>query len=200
MTEGSKIEVKVNLKELKPYQKNVIEVILAEQRERVRADFEKRMLSIMRNSRYGKFGSLTPSESMPVLLDRGEVVLPHNLYPYSTFQHRLQMQGRVLREPLIPALEVPEAPTAPEPVVEPESASVQMLRKLLADRHRELEREEAHKAETLETIEGLKAELASEEEDLAQHERHIAAAAASIEQVLADIKALGGRDEVKPEA
>jgi len=102
-------------------------------------------------------------------------------------------------EPAIPPLDVPQAPAEPEPAVEPpESASVQMLRKLLADRRRELADVKESRTEDLEDIADLEQQLAGLRKDVEQHDRHITAAEIAIAQALADIATLGGRPE--PEA
>lgn len=156
-------------------------------REALRKSLRDAQDKMFLNSAFGRFGrSIDPLKPIPVLWDHGEAIMPR-MYPY--------WPTPPVREQVIPALEVPEAPREPEPVVEPESASVQMLRKLLADRRAELATAEQNCADTKVEIEDTKRMLADEEAELASHERHVAAAKASIEQVLADIKALGGRDE-----
>jgi len=149
----------------------------------IRDPFEDRIREAQRRLRMNSvYGKLFPP--IPVIMPVGE-----GIWPLSRDRNA------------IPALEVPEAPKAPQPeALPPESASVQMLRRLLEDRKRELELAERDKKDTLEMIEDLKHQLASEETNLAQNERHVTAAADSIAAILADIKALGGRDEAPTES
>lgn len=102
---------------------------------------------------------------------------------------------------IIPPLEVPAAPVqpAPEPMP-PESASVQMLRKLLEERRVELSNVEDLKARDLEEMRDLAEQLADLGKEVEQRDRHIAAAQASIDETLADIAKLGGRAEETDDA
>jgi len=92
-----------------------------------------------------------------------------------------------------PKLDVPEAPKSePEP---PESASVQMLRKLLADRRAELKRAERNRLDYESEVKRLEALLEEGRRSVVRANLRMEAATASIDQVLADIAALGGRPE-----
>jgi hypothetical protein len=93
----------------------------------------------------------------------------------------------------IPALEVPLAPVEPAP--EPESASVQVLRGVLADRRAEKERVEGARKSRQHQIDELQARIADLTKRNEQDDRHIAAADAAITEILADIKKLGGKPE-----
>lgn len=102
---------------------------------------------------------------------------------------------------IIPPLNVPAAPVEPTPEpLPPESASVQMLRKILDDRRNELKRVDMHRKVDLEEIADLEEQIAGLRKDVETYDRHIAAAHASIDETLADIAKLGGRPEETPEA
>jgi len=97
---------------------------------------------------------------------------------------------------IIPPLEVPAAPTQPVPEpLPPESASVQMLRKLLDERRSNLAAWASNKRDSEDTVAELKAGLARAEDELAETERGIAAATGAIKEILADIAKLGGHPE-----
>lgn len=137
------------------------------------------------NSRYGKFGIWDRDALLSRPFDPSPFIDP-------------------IKEPndmsIIPALEVPPAPVEPtELPPPPESASVQMLRKLLDERRHHLTRAEADKARHQGVVDYYEKQIAQVREMLAKDERLIAAATASIEETLADIAKLGGRPEPTPE-
>lgn len=91
----------------------------------------------------------------------------------------------------IPELEVPAAPTPA--ASEPESASVQVLRGLLAERRDELKRVEAARASRVRQVEDAERRAADLRGRVEQDDRHIAAAQEAIEEISENIAALGGR-------
>jgi hypothetical protein len=118
-----------------------------------------------------------------------------SLYPATVFNFHEEPMS------IIPPLEVPVAPVAPAPEpLPPESASVQMLRKILAERRAEKDSVHQARGADVQFLENLEAKAAKVRSQIEQRDRHIAAARASIEQILMDIEKLGGRPEPTPEA
>jgi hypothetical protein len=99
--------------------------------------------------------------------------------------------GPVATKASIPALEVPAAPVEPQP--EPESASVQMLRSLLADRRAERDRVNQSRDSRVKHIEQKEREIAELRTRIEQDDRHLTAADEAITAVIADIETLGGK-------
>lgn len=95
----------------------------------------------------------------------------------------------------IPPLDVP--PAAVEPAPEPESASVQLLRSLLAERRAEREKVDGRRKSRIAEVKKLEEQLAGIRSRIADDERHLAAADNSIDEILGDIEILGGRPEAE---
>lgn len=163
----------------------------------VRAELAMKLARASLNSTFGKLGHPFATGGCV----GAEARIP-NLFPGNKFDFRIDYFGSEKESSMsiIPPLEVPAAPVEPEPVVEPESASVQMLRKIVDDRRKQLDAAEATKAHNVDEIEYYKTLIARHEAAVAASDRHIAAAQASIDETLADIAKLGGRPEPTPEA
>lgn len=101
--------------------------------------------------------------------------------------------GPIVTKVKVPALEVPPAPVEPAP--EPESASVQLLRSLLAERRAELDRVTDARRSRQAQVDDAERRAAELRTRVAQDDRHITAAEAAIADIEADIAKLGGRGD-----
>ena len=94
---------------------------------------------------------------------------------------------------IIPPLEIPAAPQ-PEPLP-PESPSVQMLRKLVADRRRTLASAKNDWQRHQDVVAHFEAQIADVRKMITKRNAEMSAAEAAIAEALADIEKLGGRPE-----
>lgn len=160
----------------------------------------------LRNSTYGKFGKLgdrggrTDGIRIPELFpgDDFSFASTPRLYPFDGFNYLPMSVPYIdpIKEPndmsIIPPLSVPEAPKPEVTPAAPESASVQMLRKLLEQRQGELEAFTASKESDEKFAVNLEAKLERVREAIAGHGRGIAAAKQAIEEIEVDIALLKG--------
>lgn len=167
-----------------------ITVDMGSEKPEVTFDFAKYARVELKRTMNGMYGRLLAGRPViPEFRDYDSI----NLYP------RCAPGGAAYRaEPAIPALDVPAEPVAPP--LPPESASVQMLRKLLVERRINKRYAEEGRDSNLREIENLEREIAMERKALANNERTIAAADAAIAAILADIEKLGGRLETEDKA
>lgn len=125
---------------------------------------------------------------MPDFLRRAmfESVRPH----FFVDEYHFATGGPVGVRASIPALEIPAEPTP-----EPESASVVMLRALLAERRAERDRVEQARKSRVAQAEDAEKRAADLRSRIATDEHVLSVADAAIADVLDDIEKLGGRPE-----
>jgi hypothetical protein len=101
----------------------------------------------------------------------------------------------IIASATIPQLDVPPAPTEPVTPIEPESASVVMLRQLLAERRAERDRGVAARTRHREFLVNLERKASEVRDKVAADDRRIVAAMEAVAAILVDIEKLGGRPE-----
>lgn len=142
-----------------------------------------------RNSTYGKFGyhggAFMPDARTPALVTNAQV----NTWPPGVLINPVKDPNDMS---IIPPLDVPEAPKPDVAPAAPESASVQILRKLLEQRQEELQRFTDAKDNDEKFAASLEAKLERVRNDIASHDRGITAAKQAIEEIEVDIALLKG--------